>query len=119
MLLSPLGMTTVTLKLNEIDVPQSDYVRYLGIQLDRHLTWKNHIFAKRKQLGLQLRKIYWINSKSSLNINNKLLLYKSILKPIWTYGIQLWGTASHSNIEIIKISVQDAKDCNQCSMVYY
>jgi hypothetical protein len=29
-------------------------------------------------------------------------LYKSILKPIWTYGIQLWGTASTSNIEILE-----------------
>jgi hypothetical protein len=33
---------------------------------------------------------------------NKLLLYKTILKPIWTYGIQLWGTASTSNIKILK-----------------
>jgi hypothetical protein len=29
----------------------------------------------------------------------KLLIYKTILKPIWTYGIQLWSTASTSNIE--------------------
>jgi hypothetical protein len=33
-------------------------------------------------------------------------LYKQqtshILKPIWTYGIQLWGTASTSSIEIIE-----------------
>jgi hypothetical protein len=27
---------------------------------------------------------------------------ESILKPIWTYGIQLWGTASTSNIEILE-----------------
>jgi hypothetical protein len=29
-------------------------------------------------------------------------MYKAILKPIWTYGIQLWGTASTSNIEILE-----------------
>jgi hypothetical protein len=34
--------------------------------------------------------------------SNKLLIYKAILKPIWTYGIQLWGTASTSNIEILE-----------------
>jgi hypothetical protein len=28
--------------------------------------------------------------------------YKTILKPIWTYGIQHWGTASTSNIEILE-----------------
>jgi hypothetical protein len=33
---------------------------------------------------------------------NKLLIYKTILKPIWTYVIPLWGTASNSNIEILQ-----------------
>jgi len=26
------------------------------------------------------------------------------IKPIWTYSVQLWGTASNSNIEIIQRS---------------
>jgi hypothetical protein len=29
-------------------------------------------------------------------------VYKAILKPIWTYGVQLWGTASNSNIDILE-----------------
>jgi hypothetical protein len=29
------------------------------------------------------------------------LLYKAILNPIWTYGIQLWGMASNSNLELL------------------
>jgi len=29
-------------------------------------------------------------------------LYKAILKPIWAYGIQMWGTASNSNIDILE-----------------
>jgi hypothetical protein len=32
----------------------------------------------------------------------ELLIYKTILKPIWTYRIKLWGTASTSNIEILE-----------------
>jgi hypothetical protein len=39
---------------------------------------------------------------SKLPISNKLLAYKVILIPIWTYGIQLWGSASISNIEILE-----------------
>jgi hypothetical protein len=39
---------------------------------------------------------------SELSTENKLLIYKTILKPIWTNGIPLWGTASNSNIEIIQ-----------------
>jgi hypothetical protein len=35
------------------------------------------------------------------NETNALLICKAVLKPIWTYGIQLWGTGSSSNIEIL------------------
>jgi hypothetical protein len=47
--------------------------------------------------------MYWLlGRKSKLSTSNKLLLYKTILKPIWTYGIQHWGTASTSNVEILE-----------------
>jgi len=77
--------------------------KYLGIHLDRKLTWQKHIFTKRRQVGLQLHRMYWIiGRKSKLSLENKLLIYKTILKPIWTYGISLWDTASNSNIEILQ-----------------
>jgi hypothetical protein len=37
-----------------------------------------------------------------LSTSNTILIYKAILKPIWTYEIQLWGMASTSNIEILE-----------------
>ena len=47
--------------------------------------------------------MYWLlGRKSKLSLHNKLLLYKAILVPIWTYGIQLWGCAKKTNINIIQ-----------------
>jgi hypothetical protein len=47
--------------------------------------------------------MYWLlGRKSKLYTSNKLLIYKTVFEPIWTYGIQLWGTASTFNIEIIE-----------------
>jgi hypothetical protein len=89
--------------MNNVQLPCAYQVKYLGLHLDRKLTWHHHIFTKRKQLGLTLTKMYWLLGHSSwLSLPNKLLLYKTILKPIWTYGIQLWGTVSTSNIEILE-----------------
>jgi hypothetical protein len=89
--------------INEVQLPQSDDDKYLGLHLDRRLTWHKHIFTKTKQLGLTLTKMYWLLGRQShLSTSNKLLLYKTILKPIWTYGIQLWSTASTFNIEILE-----------------
>jgi len=89
--------------LNGSPIPQSNCVKYLGLHLDRRLTWKNHIKAKCQQLRLKTLKMSWlISRKSETTLENKIRLYKSILKPVWTYAIQLWGTASNSNIEILQ-----------------
>jgi hypothetical protein len=87
-----------------VQLPPKGDVKYLGLHLDRRLTCHKYIFVKRKQLGITLTKTYCLlGQKSKLSTNNKLLIYKAILKPIWTYGIQPWGTASISNIEILKL----------------
>lgn len=39
-----------------------------------------------------------MSRQSKLSSENKLVIYKTIIKPIWTYGIQLWGTAAKSHI---------------------
>jgi len=35
-------------------------------------------------------------------VDTQLMLYKQILKPVWTYGIQLWGYTKQSNTDIIQ-----------------
>jgi hypothetical protein len=90
-------------QLNNTHLLQIYSVKYLGIYLDRKLTWRSHISAKLNQLDPKIRSIYWIiGRKSQLSLANKLLAYKAILKPIWTYGIQLRETASNSNIDIFE-----------------
>jgi hypothetical protein len=89
--------------VNNVQLPQAKDVMDLGLHIDRRLTWHQHIFAKGKQLDITPAKMYsLLRRKSNLTTSNKLLIYKAILKPIWIYGIQLWGTASTSNIEILE-----------------
>jgi hypothetical protein len=52
--------TCPPVKINDVHLPQSDEVKHLGLHLDRRLTWIKHIFTKRKQLGLTLKKIHWL-----------------------------------------------------------
>lgn len=84
-------------------LPNTDNAKYLGFLLDRRLTWKLHIKQKRDALMFKYRSMNWLMGRNStLSLDNKLLLYNSILKPIWLYGIQLWGVASPSNIQCIQ-----------------
>jgi hypothetical protein len=89
--------------INQAVIPQAETVKYLGIHFNRRLTLKNHVSTKRKQLDHKSREITWlIGRHSPLSFENKILIYKTVLKPVSTYGIELWGCASNSNIEIIQ-----------------
>jgi hypothetical protein len=73
-----------------MQLSQEENVKNLSLHLDRRLTWHKHIFAKWKQLGIPLTKKYWLlRHKTQLSKRIKLLIYKTILKPIWTWNTTL------------------------------
>jgi hypothetical protein len=65
-----------------------------------------HLIAKkRKQIDLKTKEINWLIAENfHLSIENKLLTYKAVIKPIWSYGTELWGGTSKSNIVITQKS---------------
>lgn len=90
-------------RINGATIPQKTEVKYLGLHLDQKLNWSAHIKAKRKQIDIKAKQMNWlIGRRSQLSLSNKILLYKIILKPIWTYGIQLWGCAKASHTKILQ-----------------
>jgi len=84
-----------------VPIPSMAQVKYLGIVLDKRLTWGPHLKSKRKSLNSRshlLRPIL----KSKLPIHNKIQIYKSLLRPIWSYGAQIWGCAKPTQIKTIE-----------------
>ena len=90
--------------LNNVPLPVADTVKYLGLYIDRRLTWNPHTRLKRQEVnrryGLLLR---LLDNRSRLTLDNKLLIYKTVLKPMWTYGLELWGSAKPTNIQRIQV----------------
>lgn len=85
--------------INNTRVPFANEAKYLGMTLDAKLKWKPHVKKKCDELNNKLREMYWLLGRNStLNIENKLLVYRQVLKPVWTYGIQLWGCTSDTNL---------------------
>jgi uncharacterized protein YeeX (DUF496 family) len=73
------------------------------LTLDTKLRWKEHIKKKCDELNIKFRKMYWLLGRNSeLSVHNNLILYKQVIRPVWSYGIQLWGCASESNIQVIQ-----------------
>ena len=89
--------------INDEPVTYSDNARYLGLHLDKRLTWKYHLHMKRETINQRFRSISWLlRATNKLSLHNKRLLYQALIKPIWTYGIQIWGSTARSNLNIIQ-----------------
>jgi len=84
-------------------IPHSNTAKYLGMTLDAKLRWKEHIKIKKDELEIKLRNLHWLMGRNStLSTHCKLALYNYVLKPVWTYGAQLWGCAKKSNVEVLQ-----------------
>ncbi|KAJ4448808.1 hypothetical protein ANN_00199 [Periplaneta americana] len=83
--------------------PKDEAVKYLGVHLDRRLSWKHHINNELKLAYSRLAKLYpLLNKKSSLKLQNCMLLYTSLLRPLLLYACPVWGGAAISEIKHIQ-----------------
>jgi hypothetical protein len=69
----------------------------------RNGTSRNHLHQNVSVTRMQVKTLY----------KQQILIYKTILKQIWTYGIQLWGTVSTSYIEILERFQSKALLCTE------
>ncbi|KAL1117158.1 hypothetical protein AAG570_004485 [Ranatra chinensis] len=84
-------------------LPPAKVVRYLGLYIDRTLTWNPHTRLKRQETNRRYKLLQrLLDKRSKLRTENKLLVYNSIIKPIWAYGAEIWGSAKPSNVNRIQ-----------------
>ncbi len=93
----------IPVKIDDDLVPHQDSARYLGVHFHKRLNWRTHITKKRDELNLRFRSLYWLfRIKNQLSLNNKRLLYVTILRPAWSYSIEVWGCAAKSNLLVLQ-----------------
>lgn len=88
---SPKRVPTEKLMVQGREIIFPNTIKYLGIILDKKLTFKHHLHnacVNAINCGRSLFPL--LNRKSKLNIKNKMLLYKICTRSILTYGCQIW-----------------------------
>jgi ribonuclease HI len=83
--------------INGRSIPYSKEVRYLGVQLDHRLTWKQHIKLKVRQAKAQILRIK--NAMGKLwGAPPKMIrwAFTGIVRPALTYGALVWARAAES-----------------------
>lgn len=95
-------MNETNLLIDNKRIPWSNEVKYLGITLDKNIKFNTHAKNVRNKAAGIIQLLYPLkNLKNNPNINNKIKIYKSIIRPIMTYGAPCF-IQSDSAIKILQ-----------------
>lgn len=93
------------LVLGNDNITWLDNVKYLGIWLDKKLTFKYHIDHVLNRVNMYKQILYpLINRNSLLSNDNKILIFKVIFQSIILYGCPIWGHCAKSHIKRLQIA---------------
>lgn len=73
-------------------------LKYLGLKLDKRLTYKTHVDYICEKLGRVTKALYpLVCRRSKLDLNHKILLFKTIFRPTCTYAGPVWKDCSKTH----------------------
>ena len=85
------------LKINDYDIKRSSSIKFLGVLVDEHLSWTDHINILENKLSKNLGLLY--KSKHFLNANGMKSLYYSFFHSYLNYGNIAWCSTSMTKIK--------------------
>jgi hypothetical protein len=85
-------------------IPWTTSVKYLGLLIDSKLLFTKHLQATlHKATGIFHKIFPLLACDSALSVPNKLLLFKSLLRPIITYAAPIWSSTSLTNYRRLQV----------------
>ena len=74
-----------------------NHVKYLGVLLDSHLSWKYHI----DNVALKISRIIGVIARLRhlVPFTTLLSIYRSLILPYLSYGLAAWGQAAKSHLQ--------------------
>ena len=95
----------VTLIMNRKALLQKDHIKYLGVLMDEHLTWKNQIISVSKKISRGVGILSKL--KNFMGVELLKSIYYCLVYSHLSYGIEAWGSASA--VDLNKILVLQKK----------
>ena len=89
----------LSLSIGKEIITRDNHTVFLGMHLDRYLTWDEHVNHVYKKLSSAL---YMLRSaKYLLSYHNLRLLYHALFEPYLNYGVLLWSNTTRKNINML------------------
>ena len=93
------AVDNITLKIDKKAINENNHIKYLGIVMDCHLNWKQHITLVSQKIGRGIGIMYRL--RHYINPQTLKSIYYSLIYSHLVYAIQVWGTASENELKKI------------------
>ena len=114
----------LVIQIEQSTIQPQDSTRYIGIIIDRKLTWRNYSQNIEPKCAHRMH-LLWFLSRAAKNPDEKIMLniYKAIVRPILTYGFPVLVTASKKTCERMQIiknkAIRAALNWPHCTSIAY
>ena len=92
---------SIVLCLNGKTLGQIKSTKYLGVLMDCHLNWKDHVHNICKKLTRSIGIISKL--RHFINIKTLVQLYYTLIYPFLTYSCMVWGNTYTSNLKPLEV----------------
>ena len=86
----------INIKIGNLPVKKTCYVKFLGVLLDDNLSWKYHLTELSKKLARTCGLFFKV--RHFLPVDVLICLYNSLFSPFMQYGILVWSLTYESYI---------------------
>ena len=97
---------TVKLQINNKIIEEKKCIKYLGIFIDCHLNWKEHVHELSKKIargiGILSKLRHFVSQAIPVQVHN------SIIYSFLVYGVLIWGNTYKTNIQPLVICKKKA-----------
>lgn len=82
-------------------IKETPHARYLGVIIDKHLKWDQHVLCLSKNIRKLIHRFYILREI----LNGKLLMsvYKAIVESLIRYGIIVWGGLYNNSLQQLNV----------------
>ena len=91
----------ISIKINNEEIEEKQYIKYLGVLIDSQLTFKQHIHEVKKKIARSVGILYKLRPFVTASIMTS--VYYAIAYPFLLYGIIVWGASNNTLLSPIHL----------------
>lgn len=90
------------LNMNGAILPWRKSIKYLGVHMDRTLSWNTHATKTKGQAQQRYHKLFPLLQNNIIPLRTRINIFKAYILPIMTYACITWGNTAITNLNKVQ-----------------